>query len=69
MALDGTAGVPNWHAYNAMRIGARLELGGRPYGLRASSATRTAPSTPTIEPLDESADRGARGASIAKRSI
>ena len=24
----GRASVPNWHAYNAMRIGARLELNG-----------------------------------------
>ncbi len=27
----GRASVPNWHAYNTMRIGARLELGGRAY--------------------------------------
>ena len=27
----GRASIPSWHAYNAMRIGARLELGGRPY--------------------------------------
>ena len=26
----GRASVPNWHAYNAMRIGARLDLGGSP---------------------------------------
>jgi uncharacterized protein YhaN len=27
-AAKGRASVPNWHAYNAMRIGARLELNG-----------------------------------------
>jgi uncharacterized protein YhaN len=27
-AAKGRASVPNWHAYNAMRIGARLELAG-----------------------------------------
>ena len=27
-ATKGRASVPNWHAYNAMRIGARLELNG-----------------------------------------
>jgi len=30
-AAKGRASVPNWHAYNTMRIGARLELGGRAY--------------------------------------
>ncbi len=29
-AAKGRASVPNWHAYNAMRIGARLELNGSP---------------------------------------
>ncbi len=29
-AAKGRASVPNWHAYNAMRIGARLELNGAP---------------------------------------
>jgi uncharacterized protein YhaN len=30
-AAKGRASVPNWHAYNTMRIGARLELGERAY--------------------------------------
>ena len=30
-AAKGRASVPNWHAYNTMRIGARLELGDRAY--------------------------------------
>ncbi len=30
-AAKGRASVPNWHAYNTMRIGARLELGGGAY--------------------------------------
>ena len=47
-AAKGRLSVPNWHGYNAMRIGARLEFGGILTRSRASSGTRTASSTPMI---------------------
>ena len=42
-AAKGRASVPNWHAYNAMRIGARLELGGRRLRSRAPKARQEQP--------------------------
>ncbi len=49
----GRAGVPNWHAYNAMRIGARLELGGRPYEVARLKRDRNSLVDADDRPLDE----------------
>jgi uncharacterized protein YhaN len=50
----GRAGVPNWHAYNAMRIGARLELGGRPYEVARLKRDKNSLVDANDRPLDES---------------
>ena len=50
----GRAGVPNWHAYNAMRIGALLELGGRPYEVARLKRDRNSLVDASDRPLDES---------------
>jgi uncharacterized protein YhaN len=50
----GRAGVPNWHAYNAMRIGARLELGGRAYEVARLKRDRNSLVDADDRPLDES---------------
>ena len=49
----GRAGVPNWHAYNAMRIGALLELGGRPYEVARLKRDRNSLVDADDRPLDE----------------
>ena len=46
--------VPNWHAYNAMRIGARLELGGRPYEVARLKRDKNSLVDADDRPLDES---------------
>ena len=50
----GRAGVPNWHAYNAMRIGAQLELGGRPYEVARLKRDKNSLVDANDRPLDES---------------
>jgi uncharacterized protein YhaN len=50
----GRAGVPNWHAYNAMRIGALLELGGRPYEVARLKRDKNSLVDANDRPLDES---------------
>jgi uncharacterized protein YhaN len=50
----GRAGVPNWHAYNAMRIGARVELGGRPYEVARLKRDKNSLVDANDRPLDES---------------
>src|SRR4029077_19260714 len=50
----GRAGVPNWHAYNAMRIGARLELGGSPYEVARLKRDKNSLVDANDRPLDES---------------
>ena len=49
----GRAGVPNWHAYNAMRIGALLELGGRPYEVARLKRDKNSLVDADDRPLDE----------------
>jgi uncharacterized protein YhaN len=49
----GRMSVPNWHAYNAMRIGARLELGGRPYELARLKRDKNSLVDANDRPLDE----------------
>jgi uncharacterized protein YhaN len=49
----GRAGVPSWHAYNAMRIGALLELGGRPYEVARLKRDRNSLVDAHDRPLDE----------------
>ena len=49
----GRAGVPSWHAYNAMRIGARLELGGRPYEVARLKRDKNSLVDANDRPLDE----------------
>ena len=46
--------VRNWHAYNAMRIGARLELGGRPYEVARLKRDKNSLVDANDRPLDES---------------
>jgi uncharacterized protein YhaN len=53
-AAKGRASVPNWHPYNAMRIGARLELGGRPHDVARVKRDRNSLVDANDRPLDES---------------
>ena len=53
-AAKGRGGVPNWHAYNAMRIGARLELGGRAYEVARLKRDKNSLVDMSDRPLDES---------------
>ncbi len=52
-AAKGRMSVPNWHAYNAMRIGARLELGGRPYEVARLKRDKNSLVDANDRPLDE----------------
>ncbi len=49
----GRTGVPNWHAYNAMRIGARLEIGGRTYEVARLKRDKNSLVDANDRPLDE----------------
>ena len=49
----GRASVPNWHAYNAMRIGARLEIGGRDYEVARLKRDKNSLVDANDRPLDE----------------
>jgi uncharacterized protein YhaN len=49
----GHARVPNWHAYTAMRIGARLELGGRSYEVARLKRDKNSLVDANDRPLDE----------------
>jgi uncharacterized protein YhaN len=53
-AAKGRASVPNWHSYNAMRIGARLELGGRAYEVARLKRDKNSLVDANDRPLDES---------------
>ena len=53
-AAKGRASVPNWHPYNAMRIGARLELGGRAYEVARLKRDKNSLVDANDRPLDES---------------
>ena len=53
-ASKGRGSVPNWHPYSAMRIGARLELGGRPYEVARLKRDRNSLVDMSDRPLDES---------------
>ncbi|MGH6797578.1 MAG: AAA family ATPase, partial [Roseiarcus sp.] len=53
-AAKGRASVPNWHAYSAMRIGARLELGGRSYEVARLKRDKNSLVDANDRPLDES---------------
>jgi uncharacterized protein YhaN len=52
-AAKGRASVPNWHPYNAMRIGARLELGGRPHEVARLKRDKNSLVDGNDRPLDE----------------
>jgi uncharacterized protein YhaN len=52
-AAKGRASVPNWHPYNAMRIGARLELGGRTYEVARLKRDKNSLVDANDRPLDE----------------
>jgi uncharacterized protein YhaN len=52
-AAKGRASVPNWHPYNAMRIGARLELGGRAYEVARLKRDKNSLVDANDRPLDE----------------
>ena len=52
-AAKGRASVPNWHPYTAMRIGARLELGGRPYEVARLKRDKNSLVDANDRPLDE----------------
>ena len=49
----GRASVPNWHAYNAMRIGARLEIGGGSYEVARLKRDKNSLVDANDRPLDE----------------
>jgi uncharacterized protein YhaN len=53
-AAKGRASVPNWHPYSAMRIGARLELGGRVYEVARLKRDKNSLVDMSDRPLDES---------------
>ena len=52
-AAKGRASVPSWHPYTAMRIGARLELGGRPYEVARLKRDKNSLVDANDRPLDE----------------
>jgi len=52
-AAKGRLSVPNWHGYNAMRIGARIELGGRPYEMARLKRDRNSLVDADGRPFDE----------------
>ena len=52
-AAKGRASVPNWHAYNAMRIGARLEIGDRSYDVARLKRDKNSLVDADNRPLDE----------------
>ncbi len=52
-AAKGRVSVPNWHGYNAMRIGARIELGGRPYEMARLKRDRNSLVDADGRPFDE----------------
>ena len=49
----GRASLPNWHAYNAMRIGARLEIGGRTHEVARLKRDKNSLVDANDRPLDE----------------
>ena len=53
-AAKGRASVPNWHPYNAMRIGARLEFGERAYEVARLKRDKNSLVGADDRPLDES---------------
>ena len=52
-AARGRLSVPNWHAYNAMRIGARLEIGGRTHEVARLKRDKNSLVDANDRPLDE----------------
>ncbi len=53
-AAKGRASVPNWHAYNTMRIGARLELDGRAHEVARLKRDKMSLVDADGRPFDES---------------
>ncbi len=53
-AAKGRASVPNWHPYNAMRIGARLELAGRDCEVARLKRDKNSLVDANDRPLDDS---------------
>src|SRR5208337_3856933 len=54
-AAKGRASVPNWHAYNTMRIGARLELAGGAYEVARLKRDKNSLVGADNRPFDETA--------------
>jgi uncharacterized protein YhaN len=52
-AAKGRLSLPSWHAYNAMRIGARLEFGGRDYEVARLKRDKNSLVDANDRPLDE----------------
>ncbi len=52
-AAKGRSGAPNWHPYNAMRIGAQLEFGGRLYEIARLKRDKNSLVDANDRPLDE----------------
>jgi uncharacterized protein YhaN len=52
-AVKGRGSVPNWHPYNAMRIGARLEFHGRAYEVARLKRDKNSLVDADDRPLDE----------------
>ncbi|HEX9170969.1 MAG TPA: AAA family ATPase, partial [Roseiarcus sp.] len=52
-AAKGRASVPNWHAYATMKIGARLELGGRAYEIARLKRDKNSLVDADDRPVDE----------------
>ena len=57
----GRASVPNWHAYNTMRIGARLELGGRAWDVARLKRDKNSLVDSDNRPFDENLLRAELG--------
>ena len=60
-AGKGRASAPNWHAYATMKIGARLELGGRAYEVARLKRDRNSLVDERDRPVDESLLRAELG--------
>ena len=52
-AAKGRLSLPSWHPYNAMRIGARLEFGGRDYEVARLKRDKNSLVDADDRPLDE----------------
>ena len=68
-AAEGRATVPNWHAHNTMRIGARLELGGGAVEVARIKRDKGSLVGKDNRPFDDTLLRANSRASSARRSV